>query len=163
MASPQASGGLDRTAQAVLFLAALLAACLILVPLAILLFSAFRGPADYLPFEDGAGWSLDNILKLASNVALLKRLLPDTLISVGGTVAATSTLAFALAWLIERTDLSGRGIAYVLILFPLLVPTNILAVAWIYLMGPNAGWLNQVLRPLLGLSGPGPIDVFSMG
>jgi iron(III) transport system permease protein len=30
-------------------------------------------------------------------------------------------------------------------------------------MGPNAGWLNLVMRAALGLEGSGPIDIFSMG
>ena len=51
-------------------------------------------------------------------------------------------IAFGLAWLTERTDLPGREIWFALILFPLLVPTPVLAIAWIFLMGPNAGWLN---------------------
>ena len=30
-------------------------------------------------------------------------------------------------------------------------------------MGPNAGWLNLVIRAALGLEGSGPINIFSMG
>lgn len=156
-------GRLDLPARAVLGSAAIIAAFLVLVPLATLLFAAFRGPADYLPFEADTRWSIENIAALYNNTALLGRLLPDTLISVIGTVLCTSLLAFSLAWLVERTDLPGREVAYVLILFPLLVPINILAIAWIYLMGPNVGWLNLPLRALFGLQGSGPINIFSMG
>jgi iron(III) transport system permease protein len=163
MAVASATRSLGRPATTVLVAATLIAAFLVLVPLLVLLFSAFRGPPDYLPFESQARWSLENIATLYRNTALLGRMLPDTLTSVIGTVICTSVTAFTLAWLVERTDLPGTRWAFVLILFPLLIPVNILAVAWIYLMGPNAGWLNVGLRSLLGLQGSGPINIFSMG
>lgn len=163
MAATSATRSLGRPAILVLSAAAIVAAYLVLVPLCVLLFSAFRGPPDYLPFESQARWSLENLAALYHNTALLGRMLPDTLMSVAGTVICTSVTAFALAWLVERTDMPGARWAFVLILFPLLIPVNILAVAWIYLMGPNAGWLNVALRALLGLEGSGPINIFSMG
>src|SRR5262249_4333091 len=82
---------------------------------------------------------------------------------VAGTVVLVFAIAFGLAWLVERTDLRGREIWFALILFPLLVPTPVLAIAWIFLMGPNAGWLNLAIRAGLGLDGSGPINIFSMG
>src|SRR5262245_36002202 len=127
-----------------------------------LLFAAFRGPADFLPFEPGARFTLENF-RVYQESALYTRILPDTLIFVTGTVALTFTVAFALAWLIERTDLPGREIAFAIILFPLLVPIPVLAIAWIFLLGPNAGWINLALRAVIGLDGTGPINVFSMG
>jgi iron(III) transport system permease protein len=154
----------DRSmAPAELVVATVLAGALVLVPLAMLLITALRGPADYLPFEPQARWTTDNLKAFYANRALMTRMLPDTLAVVVGTVVLASSLAFTLAWLIERTDLPWRSAAYVLVLFPLLIPVNILAVAWIYLMGPNAGWLNLALRPLFGITGSGPINIFSMG
>ena len=40
---------------------ALLAIYLIAVPLLLLIYAAFHGPADFLPFESGAQWTFDNI------------------------------------------------------------------------------------------------------
>src|SRR5262245_25059753 len=99
MASASATHTLGRPAILVLGAAALVAAYLVLVPLLVLLFSAFRGPPDYLPFESQARWSLENIATLYRNTALLGRMLPDTLTSVIGTVICTSVAAFTLAWL----------------------------------------------------------------
>jgi iron(III) transport system permease protein len=70
-------------------------------------------------------------------------MLSDTLAFTLGSVAVGFAVAFTLAWLVERTDLPGRGFWFTLILFPLLVPTVMLAIAWIYLFGPNAGWVNR--------------------
>jgi iron(III) transport system permease protein len=81
---------------------------------------------------------------------------------VTGTVVLVCCIAFTLAWLVERTDLPGRELLFALILFPLLVPIPVLAIAWIFLMGPNAGWLNVALRAVFGLEGQGPVNIFSM-
>ena len=43
------------------------------------------------------------------------------------------------------------------------MPTPVLAIAWILLMGPNAGWFNLAIRALTGGGGQGPINIFSMG
>ena len=154
---------LDRTARLVLALGAGAAIYLIAVPLAMLLVAAFRGPADFLPFEPGAQWTLEHVRALVNDPVIYARILPDTFVFVAGTVALVFAIGFALAWLIERTDLPGREIWFPLILFPLLVPMPVLAIAWIFLMGPNAGWLNLALRAAFGLGGEGPINIFSMG
>ena len=154
---------LDVTAKLVLAVGAGSAIYLIAVPLAMLLFAAFRGPADYLPFEPGARWTLEHIQALFTDPVITTRILPDTFVFVVGTVVLVFAVGLAMAWLVERTELPGREIWFALILFPLLVPTPVLAIAWIFLMGPNAGWLNLVIRAVLGLEAPGPINIFSMG
>jgi iron(III) transport system permease protein len=154
---------LDAPAKLVLGLGAGVALYLIAVPLAMLLIAAFRGPADYLPFEPGARWTFEHIRALFTDPVIYTRILPDTFVFVAGTVAVVFVIALALAWLVERTDLLGRELWFSLILFPLLVPTPVLAIAWIFLMGPNAGWLNLAIRAAFGLEGGGPIDIFSMG
>ena len=159
----QRAHNLDLPAKLVLALGAGAAIYLVAVPLAMLLFAAFRGPADFLPFEPGARWTLEHVRTLVTDPVLYQRILPDTFVFVAGTVALVFVIAFGLAWLLERTDLPGREMWFALILFPLLVPTPVLAIAWIFLMGPNAGWLNLAIRALLGLDGSGPIDIFSMG
>jgi iron(III) transport system permease protein len=159
----QRADNLDLAAKLILAIGGAAAVCLIAVPLAMLLFAAFRGPADYLPFEPGARWTFEHVRALITDPVIYTGILPDTFIFVAGTVAVVFMIAFVLAWIVERTDLPGRELFFSLILFPLLVPTPVLAIAWIFLMGPNAGWLNLVIRAWFGLDGSGPINVFSMG
>lgn len=135
---------------------------LIAVPVIMLLYAAFRGPPDYLPFETGAQWTLENLIGVFNDPVLYSRILPDTLFFVLGTVVLTTFLAFTFAWLVERTDIRGSDVWFSLILFPLLVPIPVLAIAWIFLLGPNAGWINVAIRSIFGLDGPGPLNVFSM-
>lgn len=142
--------------------AAVAALYLILAPLIALLFTAFRGPSDMLPFEPGAHWTFDNLVDVYVKTPLLSTVLPNTAIFVLGSVAVTFFTAFTLAWLIERTDLPWRTPIFTAVLFPLLVPGIVMAFAWTLLFAPNAGWVNVALRAMLGLDAPGPINIFSM-
>ena len=155
-------GELDLAAKLVLAAGALVAVYLIAAPLAMLLLTAVRGPADALPFEQGAQWTLEHFRAIYSDSVLYTRIIPDTLVFVLGSVALCFVIAFTLAWLVERTDLPWRDLWFSLILFPLLVPSVVLAIAWIFLLGPNAGWMNVWLRSLFGLEGTGPLNIFSM-
>ena len=142
--------------------AALAAIYLISAPLLMLLVTAVRGPEDFLPFEADTIWTLEHLRAVYLDASLYTVTMPDTVVFVTGSVVLTFLIAFVLAWLVERTDLPAADAVYTLLLFPLLVPTVVLAIAWIYLLGPNAGWLNLGIRMLFRLEGPGPIDLFSM-
>ena len=152
----------DWAARIVPALGGLTALYLVGAPLLMLLYAAFRGPADFLPFEPGAEWTLDNVRGVFSEPLLYTRVIPDTLQFVAGTVTLTTLFAFGLAWLVERTDMPGRNVWFSLVLFPLLVPIPVLGIAWIMLLGPNAGWANMAIRSLTGWSGAGPLNIFSM-
>ena len=142
---------------------ALAAVYLISAPLAMLLAAAFRGPDDTLPFEHGAEWTWDNLVAVYGDRALYVSVIPNTLLFTAGAVALGFATAFILALLTERCDLPFRNTIFALILFPLLVPGVVLAIAWIFLLGPNAGWVNLALRDALGLTGEGPVNIFSLG
>jgi iron(III) transport system permease protein len=86
------AGHLDLGAKLVLALGAGTAIYLIAVPLAMLVFAALRGPADFLPFESGAHWTLDNIRALFTDPVIATGILPDTFVFVFGTV----TLVFVI-------------------------------------------------------------------
>src|SRR4029450_2607501 len=114
---------LDVTAKLVLAVVTGAAIYLIAVPLAMLLFAAFRGPADYLPFEPGARWTLEHVQALFTDPIIYTRILPDTFVFVVGTVVLVFAVGLTLAWLVERTELPGREIWVSLFFFPVLVPT----------------------------------------
>ena len=136
---------------------------LISAPLGMLLVAAFRGPKDLLPFEPGAEWTFANFAAVYLDRDLYAIVIPDTLVFVAGAVALGFVTAFALAWLVERTDLPGRNAIFTIVLFPLLIPGVVVAIAWIFLLGPHAGWVNVAIRGVAGLSGDGPLNIFSMG
>jgi iron(III) transport system permease protein len=144
-------------------LGAVIAGYLILVPLAILLVAALRGTSDYLPFEAVSQWTVDNLRAVYGDPVLYSKIIPQTLTFALGAAVSTFAVGFALAWLVERTDLAGRSGWFWVIVSPLVLPTPILAIAWIFLFGPNAGWVNVTLRALLPFDAAhGPVNVFSM-
>lgn len=135
---------------------------LIAAPLGMLLVAAFRGPQDLLPFEPGARWTLGNLAAVYLDRDLYTHIIPNTLVFVAGAVSFGFVTAFILAWLVERTDLPFRNLIFTLVLFPLLVPGVVTAIAWIFLLGPHAGWVNVAIRTVFGLGGDGPLDIFSL-
>ena len=147
---------------AVLGGAVLTALYLIAAPLLLLLVGALRGPGDLLPFEPGSVWTLAHVRDVYSDPSLYRVTLRDTVAFVGGSVALTFVGAFALAWLIERTDLPFHSALFVLVLFPLFVPSVMMGIAWIQLFGPNAGWMNLLLQQTLGVATGGPFNIFSL-
>ncbi|MGH7320103.1 MAG: ABC transporter permease [Candidatus Rokuibacteriota bacterium] len=136
---------------------------LVSAPLAFFLLTAFRRTEDVLPFEPGASWTLTNFADVYGNPVLYRAVLPDTLLYTAGAVVITMTLGVLLAWLVERTNVPFPDVLFVALVSPVIVPTVVVAIAWVVLLGPNAGYINVLLRSLLGLSGPGPLDIFSLG
>ena len=123
----------------VLASAAAAALYFILVPLLMLLAAAFRGPQDLLPFEPGTQWTIANIRDVYLERSLYTSIIPNTLVFTVGSVTLTLVLAFILAWLVERTELPGRNAVYTIVVFPLLIPGVVLAVAWIFLLDRSPG------------------------
>src|SRR5262245_21822705 len=107
-ASVQTSPRTDFGAILVPLAGALAAVFLVAIPVLMLLYAAFRGPSDFLPFEPGAQWTLENLREIFADPVLVSRILPDTFKFVLGTVVLTTLIAFGLAWMIERSDLPGR-------------------------------------------------------
>ncbi|OFZ98304.1 MAG: hypothetical protein A3H35_03995 [Betaproteobacteria bacterium RIFCSPLOWO2_02_FULL_62_17] len=156
------ASALGLTGRIVIGIGVAIAIYLIAAPLLMLLTAALRGPQDLLPFEPGAQWTLSN-LSVYAEPGLWRTVIPNTLIFAAGAVSLTFVVAFTLAWLVERTDLPARNAVFTLVLFPLLVPGVVLAIAWSFLLAPNTGWVNLALRAMLGLQGSGPLNIFSMG
>lgn len=128
-------------------------AMLVLVPIVVLMLSAFR--TDGLISAHGS-WTTANFIEVFSDVGVY-RMIGNTLIfSLGSTVVAM-TLATAGAWLTERTDLPGKRAFRTLILLPMAIPPVLLAMAWTQLLSPSLGALPNLVSFM-----PWP-DIYSMG
>ncbi len=127
--------------------AALLAALVILtaVPLATVVVGSFR--PEGLPLS--AGWTLAHYIGIWSSAATY-RLLGDTLLFAFGSTLLAIVIALALAWLIERTDVPGRGMFRVALLMPMATPPLLLAIGWVLIMSPRIGLIPTALQPWLG-------------
>lgn len=132
-----------------------LVAYLVLLPLALLLVSSVK-PSGF-PLD--AGWTLKHY-GLVYLDAGFYRLLANTLIFAGGSMALALALGLALAWLVERTDLPARGAVRALVILPMATPPILLAIGWVMLLSPRTGVLNDALRGALGLA-TAPFDIFT--
>jgi iron(III) transport system permease protein len=134
---------------------------LVAVPVVVLLLASFR-PAGQLPFT-GNAWTTATYAEVFGNASTY-HLLKNTFLYAAGSLAVALPLAFALAWLTERTDLPGRRLLYTLMFVPMLMPSFALALGWILLLGPNAGTVNVLLRQALTLeTSRGPLNIYTMG
>jgi iron(III) transport system permease protein len=148
--------------RAILAIAVAAGVYLVLGPLAGLLLSAFRAPRDFLPFESGASFSLQNFVDVYADPSIYSGMLPNTLIFAAGSVSFAFVLALAWSWVLERTDIPFRNLFYVLLLVPFLIPSVVMAIAWVFLLAPGTGLINVILRALFGLTGEGPLSLFTM-
>ena len=112
-------------------------------------------------FPDGH-FSMETFRRLYSyslNFGALK----NTLAAAFATMLLGTLFAFPLAWLVGRTNLYGRQFFRSLFVLTYMVPPYVGAMAWLRLLNPNVGTVNQWLRALLHLgSTPGPLNVYSL-
>lgn len=146
----------------VLALAVLITLWLLLVPMLLLFLNSIRtGPPSFL----GGPWTLRNYAVLFSSPFFYTALVNTVVISVISTLGGLA-LAIVFAWLIERTDLPFRGMAWVAVLLPLAIPGVLFALSWMLLLAPRVGLINLVTRALLSFFGvsleEGPFNIQSL-
>ena len=79
--------------------------------------------------------------------------LVNTLLLASSTGLMSIVLGVPLAWATARSDMPLRRIVHALVALSYITPPYLTALAYIILMGPDAGHFNRVLRWLLGLRG----------
>ena len=122
-------------------------------------------PIGYMVVDgitDDDGLTLANIATFAADPRLRLATLNSLLVAAG--VALLSVLVGTpLAFGVARTAMRGKGLVQATIIISLVSPDFLLAMAYIALAGPNAGYVNVVVRAALGLGdGPGPLNIFSL-
>jgi len=134
---------------------------LILVPLVRLIVNSFQLGHPAMP----EGWTLQNYLAAYSLPTFYRALGTTVVLSVVGTII-TLAIAILFAWLIERTDMPLRNVAWTLILIPMAVPGVLFALGWALLLSPKTGAINLALRALLEPIGiqlsQGPLNIYSL-
>ena len=124
-----------------------------LMPLVYMVIKAF--------FPEGS-FSLETFERLYT-YSLNLDALTNTLIAAGCTMVLGTLLAFPLAWLVGRTNLYGKKFFRALFVLTYMVPPYVGAMAWLRLLNPNVGTINQWLRVLFRLSdAPGPLNVYTL-
>ena len=124
-----------------------------LMPLIYMIIKAFFPESDF-SFE-----TFKRLYTYSLNLDALK----NTLIAAFATMILGTLLAFPLAWLVGRTNLYGKKFFRALFVLTYMVPPYVGAMAWLRLLNPNVGTINQWMRVLLSLSDePGPLNIYSL-
>jgi iron(III) transport system permease protein len=147
----------DHTATVVIGLLLLL---LVGVPLLFSIDLSFR---DGTPVDRG-GYTLQNYEQAFSNDRMAEAAFNTGIYAISVSVISLAGATF-FAWLIERTDMPGRNLAWVLMLLPIAVPGMLSSMGWILLLSEDVGALNVIIRGAAGLVGidieTGPLDIYS--
>lgn len=121
-------------------------------------------PIGYMVVDsvtDDDGLTLVHLAEFVADPRLRAATLNSLL--VAGGVAALSVLVGApLAFGVVRTDMRGKRLVQATVVVSLVSPDFLLAMAYIALAGPNAGYANVLLRQALGIEAAGPLNVFSL-
>src|SRR5438876_5482886 len=107
----------------------------------------------YDAFSDEAGrLTLANFVEFARDPYYLRSLVNWRLLGLG-TVAATSVVGFAVAFLLVRYDFVGRNLFGYLTLIPIISPPLVGVLGFTFIMG-RAGTVNVLLDDWFGLARP---------
>jgi iron(III) transport system permease protein len=135
----------------------LIAGWLVFVPLAALFYTAFTEDTGFGPGPA----SLQNFIEAYSSWHIV-RLFGNSLIFAAGTAVVTLILGGLVAWVVERTDAPGGSLFHALALLSFAVPGLLTAMAWIFVLSPNIGWLNALLKSAFGLD-QAPFNIYTLG
>ena len=102
---------------------------------------------------EGGPLTLTNFVAVYSTAATYQILL-NTLLFASGTVVIALVFAVPLVWLLNRTDIPFKNTIYVLMTVGILVPVFLRTIAWILLLSPRIGLINQWATQLFGLDHP---------
>jgi iron(III) transport system permease protein len=138
------------------FVAAVVA-YLVIPPLFFIAFSSFVPP----PETETKGLTLANYATIFESFSEFQVLFLNSVLFSVGSSAWSLLFGALLAWLAERSNAPFRTLAYVSAFVSFAIPGLIKVIGWILLLGPEAGFLNVIVRSLAGVS---PLfNIFSMG
>ena len=136
----------------VVFVAAFVAV-FTLIPLFALIWNSFKevGLGQLSDFSL-TNFTLDNYIDAYIDSSAYTMMLNSFIFAFGSMVVGF-LMGGSIAFLVERTNIPCKNLAYGLILIPLITPGILKAISWVLLLNPNIGLLNQ-LWFLLGFSSP---------
>lgn len=132
---------------------------LVAFPIGLLVLNSFR---DVSVGDLGFGLTnltLGNYWEAYSNPRTFTMLF-NSLVFACGSLTVAVFLGGTLAFLSERTDLRFRQFIPVIVMVPLIMPSVVKGIAWIFLLSPRIGLLNKAWTSL-GFEGP-LMNVYSL-
>jgi iron(III) transport system permease protein len=142
-----------------------LAGTLILTPVVIVLFrSLTTGRLGAF-----VGVTAENYLRVLGDPQIWP-MMKNSILYAGGSALLGTVVGALLAWIVARTNTPGKTLVELMPLYPILMPPIMKNIAWILLLSPKSGILNNFLRTTFGIehevfnafSLPGMIWVFGL-
>jgi iron(III) transport system permease protein len=130
-------------------------ALLVVIPMIMLIFSSFRTGRPGMP---GGTFSLINYIEAYSSLEIYVTM-ARSLYFAGVVTVVTLILGGFCAWLVERTNMPGRGFAYSTLLSSMAIPRMLFGISWILLLSPRIGLINYLIENMFGLP---RFNVYSM-
>lgn len=139
---------------------------LALVAAASVVILALLAVVVWLSFREGGPGDPEAVYTLANyRGVFFEPFTYRVLINTLGFSAATLLVSFAFglpaAWLVERTDLPGKSVLFMLMTTGLLLPGFAVAMGWLFLLHPRIGLANVWLRDNFGIT-PAPFDILTV-
>jgi len=99
------------------------------------------------------GFAFDNYLRVLRDPQILP-MLQNSLIYAAGSAILGTSIGAMLAWIVARTNTPGKTLVELMPLYPILMPPVMKNIAWVLLLSPKSGILNNMLQQSLGIDHP---------
>jgi iron(III) transport system permease protein len=137
-------GGFLTTRNTVLLLVTALVAFLVALPILFLLWGSLKESGRTLVADLSLGnLTLRNFVDAYSDPQII-RYLGNSLNYAAGSMVVALLFGCGIAFLVERTNAPFRNVSYGLMFIPLIMPSMVKAIAWVFLLSPTSGLLNKV-------------------
>ena len=124
----------------------MLAGSLIVTPVVIVLMRSFTTGR----LGTAGGFAFDNYLRVLRDPQILP-LLENSVIYAGGSAILGTAIGALLAWIVARTNTPGKTLVELMPLYPILMPPVMKNIAWVLLLSPKSGILNNMLQQTFGV------------
>jgi iron(III) transport system permease protein len=96
------------------------------------------------------GVTAENYLRVLLDKDILP-MLSNSVFYAAGSAALGTGLGALLAWIVARTNTPGKTLVELMPLYPILMPPIMKNIAWILLLAPKSGILNNMTQEFLGI------------
>ena len=95
------------------------------------------------------GFSAENYLRVFADQQIWS-LLNNSILYAAGSAALGTGIGAMLAWIVARTNTPGKRLVELMPLYPISMPPIMKNIAWILLLAPKSGILNNMIEQLTG-------------
>jgi multiple sugar transport system permease protein len=149
----------ERLTRWLFFAVMLVVALLILLPIAIIVFTAFKPVAEvnaFPPTLAPGAWTLDNFTRIFTDLPFA-RLILNSFVFAGGVTLFALIFDSLAAYVLARVDFRGSRVLLIAIIASLMVPFQATLIP-VYQLVADLGWINSYT----GLIAPRAADAFGI-